>query len=148
MQSIGARRVGRPCLRTAVVGVIATLSAFAPVTPSLAHPTTSFEACATYRHSSPTCSDNASYLYGQTVYLRAKATPAHAGSMAAVLRRDPRSNVWMRVAAVRVSDYGKMRYEWETSRADADQQDPYLFRFKITGHGRSNKLQTWVLLGE
>lgn len=53
----------------------------------------------------------------------------------------------MRVAAVRVSDYGKMRYEW-TTHDDADQHDPYLFRFKITGHGRSNKVQTWVLLSK
>jgi hypothetical protein len=139
--SMRARRIA------SIVGVVVMLSAFGPVT-SLAHPTTSFEACAAYKLTSQTCLDNASYLFGETVYLRAKVAPAHAGSMAAVLRRDPGSNVWMRVAAVRVSDYGKMRFEWTTSRDDADQQDPYLFRFKITGHGRSNKVRTWVLLGE
>jgi hypothetical protein len=48
----------------------------------------------------------------------------------------------------RISDYGKMRFAWTTTHDDADQQDPYLFRFKITGHGRSNKVRTWVLLGE
>ena len=148
MESMKGRRFGRVRVRTSVVGAIVALSAVASVTPSLAHPATSFEACAAYRHSSPTCTDNASYLYGQTVFLRAKVTPTHAGSMAAVLRRDPRSNVWMRVDAVRVSEFGKMRFEWKTTRADADQQDPYLFRFKITGHGSSNKVRTWVLFGE
>ena len=140
--SVRARRIA------AVVGVVVMLSAFAPVTTSLAHPTTSFDACAAYKRTSQACVDNASYLYGDTVFLRANVAPTHAGTLAAVLRRDPRSNVWMRVAAVRVSDYGKMRFEWTTTHDDADQLDPYLFRFKIVGHGRSNKVRTWILLGE
>jgi len=140
--SVCAKRIA------AVVGVVVMLSAFAPLTTSIAHPTTSFQACAAYTRTSQTCVDNASYLYGDTVFLRAKVAPTHAGALAAVLRRDPRSNVWMRVAAARVSDYGKMRFEWTTTYDDADQQDPYLLKFKIVGHGSSNKVRTWVLLGE
>jgi hypothetical protein len=118
-----------------------------PVTTSVAHPTTSFEACAAHTRASRACVATASYVYGATVYLRAKVRPVHAGSMAAVLHRDPGSNVWMRLGQVRVSDYGKMRFEWKTTREDVDQHDPYFFRFKITGHGRSNKVRVWVLRG-
>jgi hypothetical protein len=122
-------------------------SAVGPVTTSGAHPMTSFEACAAYSRATPTCVATANYVRGETVYLRGKVRPVHAGAWAAVLHRDPGSNVWMRLGQVRVSDFGKMRWEWKTTREDVDQHDPYIFRFKITGHGRSNKVRVWVVRG-
>ena len=52
----------------------------------------------------------------------------------------------MRVGQVKVSDYGKMRFEWTTTIDDANQK-PYTFKFKIDyhNHGHSNQVQVWVI---
>lgn len=128
---------------TVVVGMVMALSVIAPLTEGIAHPTTSFEACAARTRTSESCLRRARYTWGDTVFLRAKVTPAHAGFRAAVLRRDPGSNVWMRVDAVRVSDRGRMWWRWKTTFQDADRHDPYTFKFQI--HGVSSLVWTWVL---
>ncbi len=126
-----------------VVGLVMALSAIGPVTQGIAHPTTRFEACAAHTRTSESCLRHERYTWGDTVLLRAKVTPVHAGFRAAVLRRDPGSNVWMRVDAVRVSDRGRMRWRWKTTFQDADRHLPYTFKFQI--HGVSNMVWTWVL---
>jgi len=63
--------------------------------------------------------------------------------MADVLRRDPRERVWRVVGTVRVSDAGTMRYRWSTTFDDVRRR-PYLFRFRILGHGRSNPTEAEV----
>jgi len=132
---------------TAFVVACLAASALGPVGMAHAHPTTRFKACA-YNEISQSCSDNNTFLYGSTVYLKGTVRPTHAGQTASVLRRMPYSSVWRRVATVRISDSGKMRYSWVTTYDDAVQRRPYWFRFNIPGHGTSNDVQAWVISGE
>lgn len=130
--------------RTAVlVGMVIACSVIAPAGVGVAHPTSAFEACAAHAPTSASCLRHERYAWGDTVFLRARVTPAHAGSRAAVLRKDPGSNVWMRVDAVRVSESGRMWWRWKTTFHDADRHRPYTFKFQL--HGASNRVLTWVL---
>ncbi len=45
-------------------------------------------------------------------------------------------------------DTFRAKWRWHTRRRDAVQGAPYLLRFKIPGHGRSDTVEAWVLLGE
>jgi hypothetical protein len=92
------------------------------------------------------CDDTFSYLYGDTVILKGTVSPLH--DEAVVQRKAPGSDRWERVATVSVSDAGRAKWRWHTRRRDAVQDAPYLLRFKIPGHGRSDTVEAWVLLGE
>jgi len=136
-------------LTARILALCLVLACFTPLSmapAALAHPTRSFVACAARHPRGPSCTDAASYGFGHKVYLRAKVSPPHAGFFAAVLRLDPRSNVWMRVDQVKVSDSGRMRFEWKTTIDDANRK-PYRFKFKIDygHHGHSNPVQVWVI---
>ena len=37
---------------------------------------------------------------------------------------------------------------WRTDQGDAVQDAPYLFRFRILGHGASNPTEAYILFGE
>lgn len=129
-----------------IVVTVVALSMIGPLTEGFAHPIRSFEACAARTRASQTCLLRERYTLNQTVFLRARVSPAHAGFMARVLRLDPGSNVWMLVDAVRVSDGGGMRWRWKTTFFDADRDRPYTFRFVIDRHHRgSNDVRIWVL---
>jgi hypothetical protein len=129
-----------------VVGAGMALSVIAPLTTSIAHPIRSFEACAARSRTTATCLRQQRYILNESVYLRGKVTPAHAGFRAAVLQLDPGSNVWISVDGVRVSETGRMRWRWETTFHDADRHHPYTFKFEIFGHPRaSDVVRTWVL---
>jgi hypothetical protein len=131
---------------TVVVGAVTALSVIGPLTMSIAHPIRSFDSCAARSLTSETCLRQERYTLNQTVYLRGRVTPPHAGFRAGVDRLDPGSNVWMRVDAVRVSDTGRMRWRWETTFHDADRHHPYRFRFAIFRHPRvSDVVRVWVL---
>ena len=91
---------------------------------------------------------NMTYGYGMTVVLRGRVNPAHADLRASVLRRNPYSSKWRRVATVPIAAGGRMRYSWHTTYEDAVQHRPYWFRFNIPGHGKSNDVQAWVIFGE
>ena len=52
------------------------------------------------------------------------------------------------VGTVTVSARGTMRFAWETTRQDPVQDAPYLFKFRIPGHGHSNRTEAFVLFGE
>ena len=80
--------------------------------------------------------------------VRAVIKPVHAGYEARVKRRDPHSETWARVGTVTVSAAGRMRYVWRTRYRDAVQDAPYLIRFRIPGHGKSNKTEAYALFGE
>jgi hypothetical protein len=41
-----------------------------------------------------------------------------------------------------------MRWSFRSSRADADQTDPWRFRFRIHNHGASDAATVFILLGE
>lgn len=113
---------------------------------ALAHDARSFKACTV---SAGECfSIGAAFYYGDKVVVRGKVKPPHAGAVAKVLRRDPHTTGWARVGTVTVPDTGRMRFAWRTRYEDAVQDAPYLFRFKIPGHGRSNTTEAYVLFGE
>jgi hypothetical protein len=81
--------------------------------------------------------------WGNTVVIKGKVRPRHAGLLADVLRRNPHGHVWREFAEVPVSDAGTMRYRWLTILDDA-RADPYLFKFRIRGHGRSDATEATV----
>ncbi|HET7234935.1 MAG TPA: hypothetical protein VFK59_00715 [Actinomycetota bacterium] len=112
-----------------------------------AHEASTFRAC-TVQAPGSCLTRGASFLYGDTVAIRGKVEPAHAGVVAKVLRRDPGSNTWTTLAERTVSERGRLRFAWETDKDDAVQDAPYLFRFKIPGHGSSNGTEVYVLYGE
>ena len=132
--------------RIAVITVVVTLaSVVGPLSEGLAHPIRSFEACAARTRTSETCLRRERYTLNQTVFLRAKLSPPHAGFLAGVIRRDPGSNVWIRVDAVRVSERGGVRWRWKTTFQDAHRNGPYRFKFVIRRHRESNDVRVWVL---
>ena len=92
------------------------------------------------------CDNTFSYLYGDTVILKGTASSAH--DEAVVQRKAPGSDTWERVATVSISDTGRMKWRWRTRRSDAVQDAPYLLRFRIPGHGRSDTVEAFVLFGE
>ena len=131
----------------AILGFLAAVAAPVASGPAAAHEPRRFEACTVQVPG--TCVDRgASFLYGDRVVVRGKVEPPHAGHLARVLRRDPGSTVWRPVGTVTVSDRGRMRFVWRTTRADAVQDAPYLFRFRIPGHGASDRTEAYVLFGE
>lgn len=114
-----------------------------------AHPATEFRACAAYQRVGGSCvARGGAYAYGTTVHLRARVSPAHAAQRASVVRKRPYASTWRVVGEVFISDTGRMRWAWHTTIDDAVQRRPYEFRFRIPGHGLSNKVEAFVLFGE
>jgi hypothetical protein len=113
-----------------------------------AHPTRVFDSCS-YNTYTNRCVDNNTYLYGDTVYMRATVKPAHASQEANLLQQNPRSHNWRTVGRhIPISDAGKMRWSWDTTIDDANQNHPYHFRFRIPGHGTSDVTEVWIIFGE
>lgn len=82
---------------------------------------------------------------------RAPEGPGEPGPLLAsstVVRKRPYASTWRVVGEVSISDTGPMRWSWDTTVDDAVQRRPYEFRFRIPGHGLSNKVEVFVLLGE
>ena len=112
-----------------------------------AHPARDFDACTD--HTRRLCIDRgAAFGYGSLVTIKGHVRPAHSHQEAIVLRQKPHSRVWRRVDTVSISDSGRMRYQWRTDHGDAVQNAPYLFRFRILGHGASNPTEAYILFGE
>jgi hypothetical protein len=116
-----------------------------PSATAAAHPVDSFDACVT-RADVDFCDDTFSYLFGDVVILKGTVSPVH--DEAVVLRKAPDADRWERVAVVPITDAGRMKWRWQTRRRDAVQDAPYLLRFKIPGHGRSDVVEAFVLFGE
>lgn len=128
------RRIGLVVLGIAFIGIAAQLAA--------AHPVNRFRACT--KEGARGCMQvGAQIPFDATVVLKGKVRPLHAGVMADVLRRNPHGHVWREVGQVRVSDGGTLRYRWPTTYEDA-RRKPYLFKFRIPGHGRSNVTEAEV----
>ncbi len=133
--------------RILVVAAAALALGATAVRPADAHPTERFGACT--RHLPGMCMPiGAAFDYGDLVVVRGKARPPHAGSIAQVLRQRPHGFVFKRVGQVRVSSSGRMKFRWFTTRASAVQDAPYLFKFRIRGHGTSEPTEAYVLFGE
>jgi hypothetical protein len=126
------------------------LSVFLVASANLAsaHPTRSFDSCAAYRRHGGYCGDTASYSAGDRVHLRARVRPTHQDHDANVHFLRPGADEWRRGVSVHITSTGRMRWSFRSSRFDADQTDPWRFRFRIPGHGRSDVATVFILLGE
>ena len=116
--------------------------------PALAHPTRTFDSCAAYRRLGGYCGDTATYGVGDRVFLRAVVRPTHANLEARVVFRRPGADQWRRGVEVPISATGRMRWSFRSSETDADQTDPWLFRFRIPSHGASDKATVFIVFGE
>lgn len=133
--------------KTIVATLVTSAAVISLVPGAAAHEPTRFRAC-TVQAPGSCFSRGAAFVYGDRVVIRGKVEPRHAGHVARVLRRDPGSADWVVVGTVTVSDRGTMRFAWRTTRRDAVQDAPYLFRFRIPGHGVSDRTEAFVLFGE
>lgn len=116
--------------------------------PVLAHPTRSFDACAAHQRQGGSCDDTASYTFGDRVFLRARVQPAHESHDAFVTFLRPGAAEWRRGVSVHISETGRMRWSFFSEKEDADQTEPWRFRFRIPGHGASDALNVFILFGE
>lgn len=129
--------------RAALILALLVLPVLAP--PARAHDPGAFDACLT-RSDVTICDDTFSYLYGDTVILKGTVQRHH--DEAVVQRKAPGAETWERVGTVSISEAGRMKWRWRTRRADAVQDAPYLLRFRIPGHGKSDTVEAYVLFGE
>ena len=116
--------------------------------PALAHPTRSFDACAAYQRHGGICGDTATYTFGDRVFLRARVEPVHEGHDAFVTFLRPGADEWRRGVSVNITETGRMRWSFRSEKQDADQTEPWRFRFRIPGHGASDALTVFILFGE
>jgi hypothetical protein len=130
-----------------VVSIAIGLMVLSGAVTAAAHPVRSFRACTKYAGQ---CFDRgAAFIFGDVVLIKGHVLPAHAHLDAVVMRRKPHRSVYRRVGTVPISDRGGMRFRWDTSETQlAYQGAPYLFRFRIPGHGVSNATEVNVVYGE
>src|SRR5262245_5072500 len=130
----------RKTLTSLAVAVLVVIGAAAPVRASGAeverHPMTRFHGCAPPPETPRRCVGGGdatlSYSWGSTVYLRARAIPAHQG-IAQLWRVLPGAHQWFHLTDVTVGADGRMRWSWWTDEGDAYQDQPYRFQFRIPG---------------
>lgn len=137
------RRLVRAAVAFAAAGSMLLLAA-----PAHGHEPRSFDSCAAYRRHGGYCGDTASYLYGDRVFLRAKVEAPHGNREANVLYLRPGAEHFRRGATIPIGDTGRMRWSFRSGRADANQTEPWLFRFRIADHGRSDVAEVFILFGE
>lgn len=134
--------------RALTLAILATAVAATLPQAAWAHDTRSFDSCAAYRRHGGYCGATASYVYGDRVHLRARVDPPHSHRDARVVFLRPGAAEWRPGVSVPISDTGRMRWSFTSERADADQTDPWWFRFRIRGHGKSDVTEVFILLGE
>jgi hypothetical protein len=107
-----------------------------------------FTACVAYQKGGGFCGKTATYLYGDTVWVRGHVDPPHADLRAAVWRKRPHGSAFRRVGSAAIWESGKIKWKWKTTSDDAVQDAPYRFQLRIPGHGRSRIVNAWVIFGE
>ena len=127
---------------------IASVLSAAPAFPALAHTPERFDACAAPHREAGTCEDTATYVFGDRVFLRARVVPFHARLEARVRYLRPGAAEWRGGVLVRISETGRMRWSFRSQKGDADQTEPWRFRFRIADHGRSDTVTVFILFGE
>lgn len=128
-------------MRRIALVVVSLLSVVAFAFAAHGHPISRFRACTYFRRECVRV--GAEIAWGNTVIVKGKVRPPHAGLQATVVRRNPHGHVWREIATVPVSDAGTMRYRWLTTHDDA-RRDPYVFKLRIRGHGRSEVTEATV----
>lgn len=135
-------------MRRLVAFAIGVVLVAAPAVPAGAHDPDRFDACAAHRRQGGSCGDTASYVFGDRVFLRARVVPFHAAREARVMFLRPGAAEWRAGVLVPISDAGRMRWSFRSEKEDADQVQPWRFRFRIAHHGRSDALTVFILFGE
>ena len=129
---------------------------------ALAHPARSFDACAAYRRHGGICGNTATYVIGDRVFLRGRVEPAHEGHPFVAVRRRtahedhdafvtflrPGAERWRRGVSVHITATGRMRWSFRATKVEADQTEPWRFRFRIPDHGVSGAVTVFILFGE
>ena len=135
-------------MRSPTALAIAIVLAAVPAVPAGAHAPDRFDSCAAYRRQGGVCGDTASYVFGDRVFLRARVVPFHASLEARVMFLRPGASEWRGGVLVPISDTGRMRWSFRSQKEDADQLQPWRFRFRIAHHGRSDAATVFILFGE
>ena len=121
-----------------VVALATALVLVVLAVPAGAHTPERFDSCAAHRRHGGTCEEIGTYVFGDRVFLRARVVPFHAGLEARVMFLRPGAKEWRGGVLVPISDTGRMRWDFRPDKGDADQQQPWRFRFRIAHHGRSD----------
>ncbi len=116
------------------VVAVAILAVAVPVSPAIAHRTSSFDAC--IGRIDVVCRDRVAYLVGDHPRVAAEVRPRHSDRRAVVFRRPPHED-WERVTSVAIDERGRMSWTWDTGPGDARRR-PWRFRMRIPGHGQSD----------
>jgi hypothetical protein len=128
--------------------LLATMVMLVPA-PAKAHEVKVFQACATFTKGANYCLTTITVVRGDTVFFRCKLKPSHAGKNVILQHQNPGRTQWNDDGPVTLSDGGRAKASWTTGAGDADDNDPYHFRFKLEeaghSHGISNILSIWVL---
>lgn len=90
--------------------------------------------------------ENPSYTYGDTVTVRGRVDPSHRGIIR--IKRSKGEDPWRVIAKVELNEEGRYIYRWKTTRKDADQGTPYLFKAVLRNHDESRVQGVYVLFGE
>jgi hypothetical protein len=133
--------------------LLATLLALPPGTAT-AHDTKVFQACAAFTSAARYCLETIRIVRGDTVWLRAKVKPEHAGREVEAQIQNPGRTNWNTLEpTLTLSDGGRVKTSWEAGPGSVDENDPYRFRFKIKdpedgppheGQAVSNSVAVWV----
>jgi hypothetical protein len=136
--------------------LVATITMLTALTPGVggAHDTNSFEASAAFTaRSRYWVSSTITVVRGDTVWLRAKAKPPHAGFEVILQKQNPGRTQWHDECTMppppgdpcyTLTDGGRVKTSWFAGSGSVDEDDPYHFRWKIPDHGISNTLNVWV----
>jgi len=133
--------------------MLVTLLALAPGTAT-AHSKV-FQACAAFTSAARYCLESITIVRGDTVWLRVKVKPEHAGRQVVVQKRNPGRTNWDTdwteydqhdpKQPLELSAGGRAEISWTTGPDTVDEEDPYRFRFRIADHrGFSNSVAEWV----
>jgi hypothetical protein len=116
--------------------------------PASAHTPDRFDSCVAHRRHGGACEEIGTFVFGDRVFLRARVVPFHAGLEARVMFLRPGASEWRGGVLVPISDTGRMRWSFRPDKDDADQKQPWRFRFRIAHHGRSDTTTVFILFGE
>lgn len=135
--------------RLALVSAIVAAMVWLAPGPAKAHEVKVFQACASFTGGANYCLTTISVIRGDTVFFRCKLKPPHSGLDVILQHQNPGRTQWNDDDTITLSDGGRAKTSWTTGAGDADDNDPYHFRFKLAdsghSHGISNIMTVRVL---
>jgi hypothetical protein len=109
---------------------------------AVGHEVRRFEACAS-RNSHGMCIRSMTFTEGDVGFLRGEVDPPHGRLEARTTYLRPGAKRWRRGVDVSISPAGRMSEAFRAVTEMVD-EDPWLFRFRISGHGKSDRVKVWV----